>query len=210
MDGDEEKPDSVERDGTNEDGTNEESSGEVEALQRRRVARRKLIFSSLVGIAGLGALVHFWPKRWRYIVIHHSAGNYGNIEFLQKVHRQRQARDPVDAIPYHFVIGNGNGLPEGEIAQDWRGQWHIWGAHVSHRNPARNYYGIGICLVGNFELHPPSPLQYDALVKLTRSLMREYAIPVDHVSGHGYTPGERTKCPGKHFPMERFLQDLNP
>lgn len=187
----------------------EEPGPDTKKDDSRRVARRKFILSSFVGMAGLGAFVHFWPKRWRYIVIHHSAGNYGDIEFLQQVHRQRQSKDPVDAIPYHFVIGNGNGLPEGEIAQDWRGFWHIWGAHVSGRNPARNYYGIGICLVGNFELHPPSPLQYDSLVKLTRSLMAEYAIPLDHVSGHGHTPGERTKCPGQYFPMERFLQDLS-
>lgn len=176
--------------------------------QKMRVLRRKLILSSLLGLTGLGAFVRYWPKRWRYIVIHHSAGNFGTIEFLQKVHRQRQALDPIDAIPYHFVIGNGNGLAEGEIADDWRGQWHIWGAHVSGRNSIRNYYGIGVCLVGNFEHKPPSPLQYDALVKLTRALMNEYSIPPENVSGHGYTPGERTKCPGKHFPMQRFLQDL--
>jgi len=36
-----------------------------------------------------------------YIVIHHSAGEHGNIEFLKQVHRERQANDPIDAIPYH-------------------------------------------------------------------------------------------------------------
>lgn len=182
---------------------------EDDGLARRRViARRKLIFSSLMGLGALWAFIRYWPARWRYIVVHHSAGNFGDIEFLQKVHRQRQSKDPVDAIPYHFVIGNGNGLGNGDIAQDWRGRWHIWGAHVSSRNSVRNYYGIGICLIGNFEQSPPTPEQYRSLVDLTRKLMVQYDIPSTSVSGHGYTPGEKTLCPGKHFPMAQFLEDI--
>jgi N-acetyl-anhydromuramyl-L-alanine amidase AmpD len=38
--------------------------------------------------------------------------------------------------------------------------------------------------------------------------MEKYNIPLANVSGHGYTKGEQTKCPGKHFPMERFLKDI--
>jgi len=55
-------------------------------------------------------LSYWWTVRWNYIVIHHSAGDYGNIKHLQKVHRERQSRDPLDAIPYHYIIGNGHGL----------------------------------------------------------------------------------------------------
>lgn len=173
------------------------------------VARRKLFLSAAASVVGFVAFARYWPNRWKYIVIHHSAGDFATIEFLQKVHRQRQAGDPVDAIPYHYVIGNGNGIGDGEVAQDKRGLWHIWGGHVSSRNSARNYYGIGICLVGNLELHPPSAQQYSALVKLTRTLMDKYNIPLANVSGHGLTPGERTLCPGKLFPMENFLSDLS-
>ena len=170
--------------------------------------RRKFLFTSTFIAAAVSAGSMYWVKRWKYIVIHHSAGNYGNIEFLQKVHRQRQAGDPVDAIPYHYIIGNGNGSGVGEVASDWRNDYKLWGAHVSANNVDRNFRGIGICLIGNFEEHSVPEQQYQALVTLTKFLMKEYKIGVDEVTGHGHTNGESTKCPGKYFPMERLKKDI--
>lgn len=170
--------------------------------------RRNLIIgmTATTGLVACGAV--YWPRRWKYIVIHHSAGSYGTIEFLQKVHRERQAKDPIDAIPYHYVIGNGNGLKVGEIASDWRNELGIWGAHVSGRNTDHNLRGIGICLIGNYENGQVPDTQYKALVNLTKKLMKDHNIPVENVNGHGHVKGERTKCPGKMFPMERFKRDL--
>ena len=163
--------------------------------------RRFLLASSAMAVAA-GAV--YWPSRWDYIVIHHSAGNYGTIDFLQQVHRERQAGDPIDAIPYHYVIGNGNGLGMGEVASDWRQTFDIWGTHLSANNMTRNFLGIGICLVGNFEeTDVPAP-QFEALVSLTRSLMHRYGIVSENVNFHGKIPGESTKCPGRRFPYERF------
>lgn len=170
--------------------------------------RRTFIFTSAAAAIGITSGSIYWQRRWNYIVVHHSAGNYGNIEFLQKVHRERQKGDPVDAIPYHYVIGNGNGLKMGEVSSDWRQENHIWGAHVSSRNRDRNFRGLGICLIGNFDKHPVAEKQYQSLLTLTRKLRKEYAIPLSNISGHGHTPGEQTRCPGKHFPMERYLADL--
>ncbi len=170
--------------------------------------RRNFIIGSslLLGVAGFGAA--YWERRWKYIVIHHSAGASGNIGILQQVHRERQAKDPIDAIPYHFIIGNGNGMDMGEIASDWRQQYNIWGAHVSGRNPDHNFRGLGICLIGNLEKSEPPIVQYNVLVTLTRKLMAKYDIPLQNVTGHGMTRGERTKCPGKLFPMEKFIRDI--
>ncbi len=135
--------------------------------------RRFVVASSLVlGIAWFGSM--YWRDRWSYIVIHHSAGSYGTIEFLQKVHRQRQPRDPIDAIPYHYVIGNGNGLGMGEVASDWRQANNLWGTHVFANNPARNFLGIGICLIGNLDEDEIPPEQFQSLVDLTRRLMTKY------------------------------------
>ncbi len=36
---------------------------------------------SAISLSFAGAI--YWPNRWKYIVIHHSAGNYGNIEILE-------------------------------------------------------------------------------------------------------------------------------
>ena len=117
------------------------------------------------------------------------------MDFLQRLDR---------AIPYHYVIGNGNGLGMGEVASDWRQDFGIWGAHVSGNNTARNVFGIGICLIGNFEESQVPPAQLTALVTLTRSLMHEYSIPAENVGFHGKLAGESTLCPGRHFPFEEF------
>lgn len=170
--------------------------------------RRKFLTatSAILGTAAVGGF--YWKHRWKYIIIHHSAGSGGDIEFLQKVHRQRQPGDPVDAIPYHYIIGNGKGLGLGEIASDWRQSCHLWGSHVSSSNLDRNFRGIGICLIGNYETRTVPPEQYSALVKLTKGLMRNYNIAVENINGHGMIEGESTKCPGKYFPMAKFRKDI--
>jgi N-acetyl-anhydromuramyl-L-alanine amidase AmpD len=170
----------------------------------RRNFLKTSVFSGLL----LGAGAIYWPNRWKYIVLHHSAGNYANVDFLQRVHRERQPSDPIDAIPYHYIIGNGNGMKEGEIASDWRRDYAIWGAHVSNRNMDRNMRGIGICMIGNFEIDPVPEGQYLALLSLTITLMEKHQIPIENISGHGHIKGEQTKCPGKNFPIERFLRDV--
>ena len=172
------------------------------------INRRKILFTlgAITTIATTGTW--YWRNRWRYIVVHHSAGDYGSIQFLQQVHRQRQAKDPIDAIPYHFIIGNGNGLGMGEIASDWRQHNNLWGSHVSGNNWQRNWQGLGICLIGNFELHAVPPLQYRALVRLTKLLMQRYNISPKNVGCHGHIQGESTLCPGRYFPIEDFLQAI--
>ncbi len=170
--------------------------------------RRKLLVvaGSLVGTVFVGGL--WWPNRWKHIVIHHSAGNFGTIEFLQQVHRDRQSGDPIDAIPYHYVVGNGNGLQLGEVASDWRQDFNIWGTHVSANNMSRNFLGIGICLIGNFENNGVPEKQFEALVSLTKNLMSEHSIPAQNVVFHGKIEGESTKCPGKNFPFDRFTDAI--
>ena len=170
--------------------------------------RRTFLLSSIASVGLISAGAVYWPERWKYIVIHHSAGAYGDIDFLRKVHKERQSKDPIDAIPYHYIIGNGNGLKEGEIASGWRQKHDVWGAHVSFRNVDYDLRGIGICLIGDHEVNPVSEPQYNALIALTKRLMNRYGIAVDNVVGHGSIKGESTKCPGKLFPMTRFKQDL--
>lgn len=180
------------------------NSKQLQVIKRRNFLKWGL---GLTGATAVGAF--YWPNRWKYIVIHHSAGNYGNIEFLQRVHRQRQSQDPIDAIPYHYVIGNGNGMKMGEVASDWRKENNLWGAHVSERNSDRNFRGLGICLIGNFEETLLPEAQYQSLFSLTSQLIDQHSIPVANISGHGLTPGETTLCPGKKFPLARLIRDLS-
>ena len=175
---------------------------------RARMNRRRFLVASGTAALVMGAGALYWPERWRYIVIHHSAGTYGTIEFLQRVHRDRQADDPIDAIPYHYVIGNGNGLAMGEVVSDWRKEYNLWGTHVSAHNPARNFLGIGICLIGNFDKTDVPAGQFDALVRLTRQLMHRYTIAAGNVGFHGQIEGESTHCPGSKFPFEALRQAI--
>lgn len=169
--------------------------------------RRFLYASSAIAVATAAGVV-YWPNRWKHIVIHHSAGDYATIPFLQEVHRERQSGDPIDAIPYHYVVGNGNGLRMGEIASDFRQELNLWGTHVSANNMVKNFLGIGICLVGNFEETEVPARQFEALVSLTKSLMRDFDIAPENVDFHGKIQGESTKCPGKNFPYERFRKAI--
>ncbi len=171
--------------------------------------RRKFIIKSflLLGSCVFGGL--YWKNRWKYIVIHHSAGSFGDLPFLKEVHKQRQPYDPINAIAYHYIIGNGNGLPMGKVASDWRQVYDIWGAHVSLNNVDYNFRGIGICLVGNLEHRKVPQAQYRSLVRLTKSLMSKYDISPENVIGHGMIKGESTKCPGKFFPMRTFKTDIS-
>jgi N-acetyl-anhydromuramyl-L-alanine amidase AmpD len=174
----------------------------------KNMNRRKFFVTSslLLGSVFYGGL--YWKNRWKYIVIHHSAGSFGNLEFFRKVHRQRQAKDPINAISYHYIIGNGNGLAMGEVASDWRQSYDIWGAHVSMNNLDYNFRGIGVCLVGNFENKEVPSIQYQSLLRLTKSLMSKYDISHSNVTGHRMIKGESTKCPGKYFPMKTFKTDI--
>jgi N-acetyl-anhydromuramyl-L-alanine amidase AmpD len=170
--------------------------------------RRKFIVTSSLLLGSAAFAGSYWKNRWKYIVIHHSAGSSGDLPFFKRVHRQRQANDPIDAVPYHYIIGNGHGLAAGEIVSDWRQSYNIWGAHVSTNNHDYNFRGIGICLVGNFENNKVPAIQYHSLLRLTKSLMSKYNISHHNVTGHGMIKGESTKCPGKHFPMKAFKADI--
>lgn len=159
----------------------------------------------LAGIGASGAVVGlglYWPNRWNHIVIHHTAGNFATLDFLREVRRQRQPGTLVDAVPYHYVIGNGNGLGMGEVVETRRVKYDLWGAHVAKRS--RNLFALGVCLVGNFEKTDVPRAQFDSAVALTRSLMAQHGIGPESVTPHGGTPGEATKCPGARFPFAEF------
>ncbi len=173
------------------------------------ISRRSFLITAGVGIIGTSSLDSILGfQRWKYIIIHHSAGTFGNPEFLRKVRRAGQGKSTVNSMAYHFVIGNGSGMDLGLVANDARWRYQLWGRHVSIRNPDYNLRGIGICLVGNFEKHVIPERQYKALLSFTRDLMKKYSIVPENVNGHGYIHKEKTLCPGRYFPMQQFREDI--
>ena len=149
-------------------------------------------------------------KRWRGIVIHHSAVAYGDAAHENKYHKSLGW----DGLGYHFVINNGvyengYGKRDGlvEVGYRWRNQ--KTGSHCRPNGDHSNYWNkhtIGICLIGNFEKTRPTGRQMKSLVELVRFLQKRYNIPKSRIKGHGDI--KATKCPGRNFSMAKFKRML--
>jgi N-acetylmuramoyl-L-alanine amidase len=133
------------------------------------------------------------PRHWVWIIIHHSDSDYGSAAIIDKWHRDRG----FDELGYHFVIGNGTNSGDGQIEVGPRWTKQKWGAHDNALDNRYNIYGIGICLVGDFNKTHPTPRQLHSLVRLVAYLMQTYNISPDHVLGHGQT--KVTECPGRNL-----------
>ena len=145
-------------------------------------------------------------RDWNYIVLHHTAAKSGSVDSIHEEHLKRKDKNGNHwlGIGYHFVIGNGNGMPDGEIEPTFRWRQQLQGAHAGVAN--YNQHGIGIVLIGNFENDPPTAAQTMAIKRLVGVLKREYSIPGSKVVGHGDV--KATECPGKLFPMSEVRDSV--
>ncbi|HVT90482.1 MAG TPA: peptidoglycan recognition family protein [Tepidisphaeraceae bacterium] len=133
------------------------------------------------------------PRPWKWIVIHHSATAFGAAARFDRDHRAKGW----DELGYHFVIGNGTESGNGQVEVGSRWPKQKYGAHAKTPDEQFNNYGIGICLVGNFDIERPTPQQMQSLARLTAYMMRTYNIPASHVIGHRDT--KQTDCPGHNL-----------
>ncbi len=141
---------------------------------------------------------------WTHIVIHHSGTRQGNVRDMDRYHREQ--RRMVNGLGYHFVIGNGQGMADGEIAIGPRWSRQQDGGHLA--SAAQNQYAIGICLIGNFDQTRPTAQQLASLRALVRHLQQQCGIPTSQVTTHTLINVRPTRCPGRHFPTEAFLLSL--
>lgn len=142
--------------------------------------------------------------RWKYIVIHHAAVDEGNLKSLDRYHREERHME--NGLAYHFLIGNGNGMGDGEIAVGNRWKRQLDGGHLA--SVAQNRTALGICLIGNFDKHPPTPKQLRSLEELIRALMTRCNLGASAVKTHQQINVVGTKCPGSKFPTRSFLARL--
>lgn len=156
----------------------------------------------VIPTAVLNELNKFKVRDWKYIVIHHSASYKGNASSIGKYHRK--VRGWKNGLGYHFVIGNGNGARNGQIEVGDRWNKQIRGAHAG--NDEYNEYGIGICLVGNFDNNRPSEAQISSLIYLIRYLQERCNIPKKNIIMHRNI--KTTHCPGSHFPYNELMARL--
>ena len=134
-------------------------------------------------------------RKWRHIVLHHTATSAGSVESIHEAHIGRGW----DGIGYHFLIGNGKGMDDGEIQSTFRWREQMHGAHAKSSNNEYNEYGIGICLVGNFQESDPSDAQLASVKRLVSVLKHEYQLTESQVVAHRDV--KATACPGKNFPI---------
>jgi len=149
-----------------------------------------------------------------HIVIHHSLTKDSKTVSwgaIRRFHTDPDGRYKMRDIGYHLGI---------ELA---RNHYEIFfgrmldrvGAHCREAN--MNRIGIGICMVGNFDVEEPPQAAMDQLDQVVRWLMRRENIPSTNVIGHreaglmvgkDWRKGEYKTCPGKLFPMEEFRNSL--
>jgi hypothetical protein len=142
-------------------------------------------------------------RQWKWIVIHHSATPSGSAAVFDRMHRAKGW----DELGYHFVIGNGTDSGNGQIEVGSRWPKQKWGAHAKTPDNQYNDYGIGICLVGNFDIEQPTPQQMQSLAKIVSYMMKTYHIPASHVIGHKDT--KSTDCPGKNMNLVQVRNMAN-
>jgi len=146
------------------------------------------------------------PRDWKYIVIHHTATPRGSVESIHREHLARRDANgnPWRGIGYHFVIGNGNGMADGQIEPTFRWRDQLPGAHAG--DAIHNQQGVGICLVGNFEKQPPTQAQMQSLASLSECLTEAYDIAGKNIKRHRDV--KSTACPGRLFPMRELTRRL--
>ncbi len=155
--------------------------------------------------ASISPLIVLYPsKKWKYIIIHHSATDIGSA---LSIHHGHERRGFIEGLGYHFLIDNGTlGKSDGQIETSPRWTKQQDGAHC--KAGGMNYKSIGICVVGNLSQERPSAKQLASLVSLVNTLRKYYHIPTKNILGHGQVRGSKTECPGKLFPWKDFLKKL--
>jgi len=144
------------------------------------------------------------PGRWKYVVIHHSGASEGTLKGIDRYHREERHME--NGLAYHFLIGNGHGMADGEIGVGNRWKKQLDGGHL--RSLSQNKVALGICLVGNFDQTRPTQKQLTSLEDLTRALMERCNLPISAIKTHQQINVVPTECPGSKFPTKTILANL--
>ena len=152
---------------------------------------------------GLGK-IRVEPGKWKYIVIHHSASPNASVKGMDYYHRFERHME--NGLAYHFVIGNGHSMKDGEIAIGGRWAGQLDGGHLA--SEALNRKAIGICMVGNFDADRPTRRQMESLRSLVEFLLARCHLSPDAVRTHQQINPIYTRCPGHNFPAKSFLNAL--
>ncbi len=143
--------------------------------------------------------------RWKYIVVHHSATSCGTVSGMDEYHRN--TRHMKNGLAYHFVIGNGDGMGDGEVAVGARWTKQLDGGHLA--SVSLNRVSIGICLVGHFDKTRPTRKQLASLEALIQALRQRCNLRLSAIKTHQQINPIGTRCPGRYFDLKQLLRDLS-
>jgi hypothetical protein len=142
-------------------------------------------------------------NRWKSIVIHHTGSPYATADSLDEQAKQMKLK----GLGYHFVIGNGNGLDDGELHVGYRWVKQYPGAHSAGKEADwYNNNALGICLVGNGDRGTFTDAQIRRLMQLVDTLCSELGVPRENVKLHSQIAP--TSSPGRFFPAAQFRERL--
>jgi hypothetical protein len=143
-------------------------------------------------------------SNWSSIVIHHLGQPAGDLESIERDHRNAG----LSGLGFHFLIGNGNGLGDGDVQMGYR-----WLTQVGAAKPIDIASGnwndgiISICLIGNGNRRQFTEQQTVHLSHLVQRLQKELSIPSSHVY-LGRELGSENDSPGDFFSEAHFRSQL--
>ncbi|MBL4591360.1 MAG: N-acetylmuramoyl-L-alanine amidase [Phycisphaerales bacterium] len=142
-------------------------------------------------------------EHWNSIVIVHSGSSKGTPASIESTHRAAG----YDGLGFHFLIGNGTGMGDGNIhvGQRWLDQRD--GADLAGTAAEVPSSGmIEICLVGDGNRKSFSDEQLHRLAQLVAALSEKFSISSERILLHKDIAG--TTSPGQYFPRTAFEQRL--
>lgn len=142
-------------------------------------------------------------RKWKNIIIHHSASNWGTARVIDHWHKQRGW----NGIGYHFVILNGY---LASTDYNSKRQFHSLIGSIETGRPLNlnpwvevseigahalgfNKDSIGICLIHKDGLHHSHV--HMSLIKLVDELRRAFNIKIENIKGHYEVNSNKPDCP---------------
>lgn len=142
--------------------------------------------------------------QWLAIVIDHTGSPFGTPASIDAEHKAMGLK----GLGYDFVIGNGQGMGDGEIHVGERWLEQVPGAHTA--GPDGDWYNrhaIGIAMVGDGTRRGFSQLQMTRLLDLVSALAREYHIPPERIVLHSDVAP--VAGPGRYFPAASLREQVD-
>ncbi len=128
--------------------------------------------------------------KWRNLVIHTTGA---------------EGADIVNQCHFVLTVDGNSGEMKLQGTPLWRTQQT--GVGTRRLGDEFNAGSIGVCLVGDFSVNPPTAEQFDELMMLVKSLQKHFGIGSDRV----YLLGDidpLSRSPGDAFPARAFEQHL--